>query len=104
MMKKVKSLLLLAACISIIMMWISNPEESIYLNRVSLEYSKHHHNAEISYEMLKQVGKSKRKNYLLFSTYAYKLGNMKFNYIGVANNVFFFGYSFERTEKPLKVV
>jgi len=104
MMKKIKSILLIFVCLAVISLWMSNPVESIYLERVSMEYSKNHHHAEISNEVLKQIGNSERINYFLFSTYTFEYGEMNFYYIGVANNVYFLGLKYEREEQPLKVV
>ena len=104
MMMKIKSFLLISACIASSGLWLSNPAESIYLEKVSKEYSKHHHHAEISNEVLKQIGESKRVNYILYSTYEYKFGEMNFYYIGFASHVYFMGLKYEREDQPLKVV
>lgn len=104
MMMKIKSFLLKSACIASIALWLSNPAEFTYLEKVSKEYSKHHHRAEISNEVLKQIGESKRVNYILFSTFEYNFGEMNFYYVGFASYVYFMGLKYEREDQPLKVV
>lgn len=86
-------------------LWISNPTETTYLKEISVEYSKYHNDMEISHEVLRNIGKKKRNNYILFSTYSYKFGNLTYFYFGAASRVYSMGYSYEeKNVNPTKII
>ena len=102
---KLKSFLVYFLCFLTLILWISNPREASYLRNISVEYAKFHSAQAIPGDVIKKIGSSKRKNYLIFSTYTYQYGNMSFYYLGVANTIFFMGTAYNRIQKnPVKVV
>ena len=103
-MKELKTLALAVAVTSLVLLWVSNPSESNYLREISVEYSKYHDQTKISHEVLRIIGKKKRDNYALFSTYSYKFGRLTFYYFGVAGRIYSLGSKVADEEIPFKSV
>lgn len=95
MIKIIKSTLVVVLLITLIVLLISNPRENSYLSAVAIEYSKNPHHDQLPSEIFQKIGKSKRANYFLFSTYSYKYSGMSLHYFGMANQVFYVGSEYD---------
>ena len=75
----------------LIVLTLLNPSEERYLNRVAMDYGKIHEDMTIGAKELIQMGSSQKSNYVLFSTYTYTFGNLKVQYWGILNVIFYSG-------------
>lgn len=91
--------------IVVLILLLSNPNKNQYFARVSQDYTKYHHELQISQEALEQIGKSQRNSYILFSTFSYSVGKLSFHYFGIGNSVFYVGSEYDKKKSaPIKVV
>jgi len=75
----------------LLFLFVTNPSESTFLEKVSTDYGQIHAGMNIGVNDLKEMGMSKRSSYLLFSMYQYQFGNIGVRYLGIAANTFFLG-------------
>ena len=66
------------------------PSENQFLNRLNSDYGSIH-GVPISSEVLKDIGNSNYRSYLLWSEYHYAFGSIEVNYVGVAFMTFYLG-------------
>ena len=82
---------LIVVIAALITLLITNPSESKFLNRVSHDYGAVHKRQTLNKQALLMIGESHRKSYYLFSTYSYQFGNIKVDYVGIANTTIYMG-------------
>lgn len=83
-----KTLMIVFLLFSLILI-LGNPSERNYLNRVAKDYGATHHGLNFDAQSLLTLGESSRSNYLLWSTYTYRFGNVSVTYVGVVFQIFF---------------
>ena len=75
----------------ILVLTLTNPSETAYLRRVSTDYGDIHHGMQMDPQMLRQVGESERRSFVLMSTYRYSFGTIAVDYFGVASIIVYLG-------------
>ena len=68
----------------------SSPSEKQFLNRLKKDYGTIH-GQPMSVEVLRKVGNSSYKSYVLWSEYEYAFGTIKVHYFGAAFMTFYLG-------------
>jgi len=84
----------------ILVLVLTNPSETAFLVKVSEDYGAIHHGMEMDPQMLRQVGESERRSYVLLSTYRYTFGTIAVDYVGVASLIIYLGSTQDPHPQP----
>ncbi|MEQ8908859.1 MAG: hypothetical protein RIC95_06685 [Vicingaceae bacterium] len=94
---KSKVLIPLIPLFAFAILFISNPSQNSYQERLAKDFGQSHAGAKFSLLDLNKMGHSKHQSFLLFSTYQYEFGTIGVRYWGILGQTFFAG-SYRKTE------
>jgi|GEM_PF-6324304 len=101
-MNKFLKYFLISSVIGALVLLLSAPSEQDFLDQIARDYSQIHPDFQLSPDDLVNMGTTKYRSQLIFSSYTYTFGSIEVHYWGAFGNVFSSGFKngVIREEKP----